>query len=202
MEFASFLAGERWSDHPTCTHPLLGQLARQVNDSLSDGDRQRLVPLIPSVVGRTGDERTWLALPVAVAAWPLAEVPEETQRVLAAGLLCAERLCAEAGPELDATRREARAALDSVPGAVSWVERLSISTHVGARGFTARSAPTMIRAAADGIVAAEAPDAAEHLCALLETAIEAVPLSEDLTGAPEAPASWGLTDQVVEVPFE
>jgi hypothetical protein len=21
MEFASYLAGERWSDHPTCTHP-------------------------------------------------------------------------------------------------------------------------------------------------------------------------------------
>ncbi|MEJ7744096.1 MAG: hypothetical protein WKF73_17085 [Nocardioidaceae bacterium] len=21
MEFASFLAGERWSDHPRCTHP-------------------------------------------------------------------------------------------------------------------------------------------------------------------------------------
>ena len=36
MEFASFLAGERWSDHPACTHPLLGQLARQVNDLIGD----------------------------------------------------------------------------------------------------------------------------------------------------------------------
>ena len=23
MELASYLAGERWSDHPACTHPLL-----------------------------------------------------------------------------------------------------------------------------------------------------------------------------------
>jgi len=28
MEFASYLAGERWSDHPACTHPLLAVLAR------------------------------------------------------------------------------------------------------------------------------------------------------------------------------
>ena len=34
MEMASFLAGERWSDHPSCTHPLLASLARLVNDSL------------------------------------------------------------------------------------------------------------------------------------------------------------------------
>ena len=29
MEFASYLAGERWSDHPACTHPLLAALARR-----------------------------------------------------------------------------------------------------------------------------------------------------------------------------
>jgi hypothetical protein len=27
MEFASMLAGERWSDHPACTHPLLAAVA-------------------------------------------------------------------------------------------------------------------------------------------------------------------------------
>ena len=34
MELASVLAGERWSDHPACTHPLLAQLARQRAPSL------------------------------------------------------------------------------------------------------------------------------------------------------------------------
>jgi len=28
MELASYLAGERWSDRPACTHPLLASLAR------------------------------------------------------------------------------------------------------------------------------------------------------------------------------
>ena len=41
MEFASLLAGERWSDHPVCTHPLLGAVARHVNDFTSDAGRPR-----------------------------------------------------------------------------------------------------------------------------------------------------------------
>ena len=55
MEMASVLAGERWSDHPSTTHPLLGQLARQVNDQTSDVERQQLTVLIPSVVDRRGN---------------------------------------------------------------------------------------------------------------------------------------------------
>ena len=47
MEMASFLAGERWSDHPRCTHPLLATLARLVNDNLSDQLRPKLIPMLP-----------------------------------------------------------------------------------------------------------------------------------------------------------
>jgi hypothetical protein len=190
MEFASFLAGERWSDHPSCTHPLLAQLARQVNDSLSDGDRQQLVPMIPLVVGRRGDARTWLTLPVAVASESILEVPEASQRVLAAGLLCAEKLCVEAGPGLAATQRQARSALDLVPGAVAWVEHLAISPQITPRFFAAHSAPTMVRCAADGIVTSGAPDRARRLCALLETAIAACPATKRVALAPEAPEGF------------
>jgi hypothetical protein len=184
MEFASYLAGERWSDHPSCTHPLLGQLARQINDNLSDGDRQRLVPLIPSVVGRRGDHDTWLTLPVVVASEVITEVPEETQRALAAGLLSAERLCADAGPDLAATRRRARAALDLAPGAVAWVEKLKIRSRITPRVFNDRSAPAMITFAVSGIVDSEAADRAVRLVALLETAIAACPAVEPATGVP------------------
>jgi hypothetical protein len=186
MEFASFLAGDRWSDHPSCTHPLLAQLARQVNDHISDADRQQLVPLIPLVVGRRGDDRTWLTLPVTVAAWPILDVPEATQRVLAAGLLRAEQLCAEAGPDLAATGREARAALDLVPSAVAWLERLRISPpRITPRIFAARCAPTMVRCTADGIVASGTPDRDSRLRALLEAAIAACPAPKRLDRAPE-----------------
>ena len=46
MELASYLTGERWSDHPACTHPLLAALARDVNDFSSDAGRSRLARLI------------------------------------------------------------------------------------------------------------------------------------------------------------
>lgn len=185
MEFASFLAGERWSDHPSCTHPLLGHLARQVNDIVSDGNRQQLVSLIPKVVGRRGDEHTWISLPVTVAAAQILTLPDETQKVLAAGLLSAERLCAEAGPSLDATRRQAREALDLVPGAVAWVEGLRIRPRITAKIFADRCAPTMIRCTVDGIVMADSADRDARLRTLLETAIAACPAPPQVEHAPE-----------------
>ncbi len=55
MEVASLLAGERWSDAPRCTHPLLAAVARLVNDELGDEARQRLLPVVPDLVGAVGD---------------------------------------------------------------------------------------------------------------------------------------------------
>jgi hypothetical protein len=191
MEFASYLAGERWSDHPSCTHPLLAQLARQVNDHIGDADRQQLVPLIPMVVGRRGDDRTWLTLPVTVAAGPILDVPEATQRVLAAGLMRAEQLCADAGPDLAETGREARAALDLVPAAVTWLQRLRVAPRrITPQIFADRCAPTMVRCTADGIVASGTPDRDLRLRALLEAAIAACPASTRVSG-PGVPGASG-----------
>ncbi len=175
MELASLLAGERWSDHPSCTHPLLAQLARQVNDHTSDGGRQELLPLIPSVVGRGGNDCTWLALAVAVAARPILDVPEATQRVLAAGLLRAEQLCAQAGPDLAEVGREARLALELVPGAVRWVERLGVRDRINEKTFTKRCGPTMVRCAVEGIVSCDSSDSDRRLRNLLEVGIAACP---------------------------
>jgi hypothetical protein len=50
MEFASLLAGERWSDSPACTHPLLAAVARHVNDFTADAARPRLAVLVPQAI--------------------------------------------------------------------------------------------------------------------------------------------------------
>jgi hypothetical protein len=50
MEVASFLAGERWSDHPGCAHPVLAAAARSVNDLTSEQELHRLAPLVPLVL--------------------------------------------------------------------------------------------------------------------------------------------------------
>ena len=175
MEIASLLAGERWSDHPSCTHPLLGRLARQVNDHTTDAGRRALVMLIPSVVGRRGDETTWLRVSVAVAANTILDVPEGTQRVLAAGLVRAEQLCADAGPDLAAERREARSALEKVPHAVAWTEKLGMDNRITAKAFASRCAPTMVRCAVDGIAATGRPDGDQRLREVLEVGIAACP---------------------------
>ena len=186
MEMASVLAGERWSDHPACTHALLAQLARQVNDHSSDSDRQQLAALIPSVVGRKGDDDTWVRIAVAVAAHTILDVPEETQRALAGGLLQAEQMCL-GRPSLAATRRQARRALDDVPGAVAWIERLGVRGRISPKTFARQCAPTMVRCAVDGIVASGSPDCDARLRRLLEVGIAACPPPEEPV---RTPVTW------------
>lgn len=184
MELASVLAGERWSDHPSCTHPLLAQLARRVNDFTSDAGRQELAPLIPSVVGRRGNDHTWVTVAVAVAAHGLLDQPEGTQRALAGGLLQAEQLCVDGGPDLAATRRQAQLALELVPGAVGWVERLRVRQRISVKAFAKYCAPTMVRCAVDGVVASGSPDCDRRLRTLLEVAIAACPAPDPAIPAP------------------
>jgi hypothetical protein len=96
MELASYLAGERWSDHPACTHPLLAAIARLVNDHTSDKGRRRLAELIPSVIELTGDDPhidALITLRCATIALPIARA--ERQRVLTVSILVCERVLAE-----------------------------------------------------------------------------------------------------------
>ena len=70
MEFASLLAGERWSDHPACTHPLLAAVARHVNDYTSDAARARLAELDGRPLGALEEQsREVLAQVPHAAAW-------------------------------------------------------------------------------------------------------------------------------------
>ncbi|MBX9247109.1 hypothetical protein ICW40_20155, partial [Actinotalea ferrariae] len=95
MELVSVLAGERWSDGPRCTHPVLARLARLVNDATSDAARPVLALHAPSLVGLVGD-RSWdaeLALLAATTALPVA-APWH-QRPLAGALLTADAAVAE-----------------------------------------------------------------------------------------------------------
>ena len=56
MEYASLLSGLPWSDHPRCTHPALAQLARLINDMSPAPVRQRLLPLVPDLIGPGGKD--------------------------------------------------------------------------------------------------------------------------------------------------
>lgn len=173
MEMASVLAGERWSDHPACTHPLLGQVARSVNDRTGDERRSELAVLIPSVIGLRGVGAEWyVGLASAVACAAIRVVPQPSQRALAAGLLAAQQVMEAEGMTTVPGTADVAAALADVPGDAAWARALRGHRTVATRDFVRRSAPTMVRCAVDGVVATGRPDVDDLLRRLLEVTID------------------------------
>ncbi|MFP4552790.1 MAG: hypothetical protein ACLFRT_02935 [Actinomycetota bacterium] len=177
MEYASLLAGEKWSDHPDCTHPLLASVARQVNDHTSDDARATLVTFIPSVIGLNGDDpRLDVRIAIRCAALAIPVVAESRQRALAVSLLAARQVLDELGGarslEDDRLENHAAGALASVPHATSWAEEFMTGHQVTAKAFRKRSAPAAVRVAIIGIAEAAIPDADDRLHELLSTVID------------------------------
>lgn len=56
MEAVAYVAGERWSDHPACASPVLAAYGRTLNDTLTHEERQRLLPLVPLLVGTSASQ--------------------------------------------------------------------------------------------------------------------------------------------------
>jgi hypothetical protein len=173
MELASLLAGERWSDHPTCTHPLLATVARHVNDYTSDAGRPRLAALIPSVIGLTGEDLhidARIALRSATMALPV--VAAERQRVLAVSVLASDRVLAELdGRPVEELEEQSRVALAQAPHAAAWADRFSSGAGTSARRFRRQAAPTIVRSAVQGIAQACVADPDAMLRDLLVQAI-------------------------------
>jgi hypothetical protein len=174
MEFASFLAGERWSDHPRCTHPLLAALARAVNDCTSDEGRGRLVPLIPDVVGlNPTDPRAAGVIALHCARSALAVVPADVARVMAVSVLSCERyLAALDGLPVGHLSTRSRLALEKQPGALQWArEFVARVGQVDHRGFETQAGTSTVRQAVAAVRSVTGAD--DELLAMLAGAIEA-----------------------------
>ncbi len=127
MEFASWLAGESWSDRPACTHPALASLARLVNDCSTANGRARLVELVPSVIGLVDDDPlTSVLIAVRAAGAGIRVAREDRQRALAAGLLCFRRhVDGMDGAVAAQTRALIDDALLMAPAAAAWALEFS-----------------------------------------------------------------------------
>lgn len=173
MELASYLAGERWSDHPACTHPLLAAVARNVNDYTSDAGRPRLAVLIPSVIGLTSDDLhvdARIALRCARTALPV--VAAERQRVMAVSVLACEHVLTDLDRRPPGSLEEAsRSALEQAPRAAQWARRFTREARSSSSGFRRRAAPSIVSYAVDGIARACVPDPDGMLRDLLVEAI-------------------------------
>lgn len=171
MEFASYLAGERWSDHPACTHPVLAALARDVNDLTGDEARNGLSGHIHRVVGLNGADSAEsrelaavIAVRAATAALPVVSL--ERQRALAAGIL--NVLAKVDRPGLAAQAAEAFA---QAPDAERWARRYLAAPSVP-REFTNHAATAMVHTAVVGIALACVSDTDARLSTLLASVID------------------------------
>ncbi len=173
MELASYLAGEPWSDHPSCTHPLLASLARDINDHVGDYARSRLAPHIPEVIGLKGNDPrvdAWIAREAALAALPV--TASERQGVAAVGLLRCERMLNQIeGRERHHVDARTAAALDAVPHARDWARGFTALGWGSAGSFAKRSAPAIVHSAVSGIAAAAVPCPDDLLVDLLERTV-------------------------------
>ncbi|MFI9837845.1 hypothetical protein ACIHFD_12470 [Nonomuraea sp. NPDC051941] len=174
MELASYLAGERWSDHPACTHPLLAALARLVNDNTSDESRAQLVHLVPTIIGLTSDDLRLdarIALRCATTALPVAAA--ERQLALAVSVLAAEEMLArlEGAPSGQLSERSRRA-MEEVPHAAEQARRFSRAARITEKGFRRYAAPNAVQLSVVGIVQACIADPDALLRRLLEEAID------------------------------
>ncbi len=174
MELASVLAGERWTDHPRCTHPLLAELARLVNDATSDDGRQLLAVHIPSVVGMNSDDLRMdarIAHRCATTAFPV--VSEERQKALAVAVLTADFVVAGLDGTLAGSLAEdSRRSLAAAPGAAEWGREFIRRGGVTVKGFRRVAAPTTVRVSVQGIAEACIPDPDGMLRQLLTDAID------------------------------
>jgi len=97
MELVSACAGEAWSDHPSCTHPLLAHVARRVNDAMSAGRRPSLIPFIGPLTGATNpDARTHARIALACTELASARRPSLLLNVLTGA--AARRSTSDASP--------------------------------------------------------------------------------------------------------
>src|SRR5437773_5241550 len=195
MELASYLAGERWSDHPACTHPLLAAVARDVNDYTSDAGRARLAGLIPSVIGLTGEDPhldARIALVCARRALPVAAA--ERQQAMAVAVLASERVLAGLGGRPAGWLEEqSRQALAQAPDAARWARSFTRDLPISPRAFRRQAAPTTVRAAMQGIALACVPQPDAMLHALLIEVIDACArwVCRDAgRGTPRDSAAW------------
>ncbi|TQO19192.1 hypothetical protein FB472_0732 [Rhodoglobus vestalii] len=195
MEFASYLAGEKWSDHPPCTHPALALLARLVNDCTSDGERSELAELIPSVIGLTSSDprvELLIALRVASAALPIAS--EERQRALAVGIIATHSQLANLRPLADTnlTLRVA-SALAQAPLAERWARKFVAGNPADHRDrAVTRMTNSIIRTAVLGIAQACSPGTDASMRALLRSAIEDCRLVVDSNLTDVEPQTSGI----------
>jgi hypothetical protein len=147
MEAVSALAGEPWSNSPSCTSPVIAAYARSLNDWLPDDARQRLKAYIPRLVG-TAEPDLELRRAFACA--------DAAVRVFAPLAFAAAGLVEEAAKlgALAPVDRESAESARSAAESAEWAARSAASSAAWSVAESMRSAAESARSAASAARAA------------------------------------------------
>jgi len=207
MEAVSDLAGEPWSNSPSCTSPVLAVYARSLNDGLPDDERQRLKVYIPRLVGTAEPglelRRAFICADAAVRVFaPLA--------LAAAGLGEEAAKLSALAPVDPESAESARSAADSAESAARseaslapWSSAESMRTAAESARWAARSAASAARTAAEWALSAgrstESAQAAARLAARSAESAEAVArlAARPSTGSAAQSAAFELLDRLI-----
>jgi hypothetical protein len=167
MEAVSALAGEPWSNRPSCTSPVIAAYARSLDDWLPDDARQRLKVYIPRLVGTAAPDlelrRAFACADAAVRVFaPLAFV--------AAGLVEeAAKLGALAPVDRESAARSAaesmRSAARSAASLAAWSAAESMRSAADSAQAAARSAARAVESAPEAAARSAAFELLDRLIA-------------------------------------
>lgn len=188
MEFTSILAGERFSDHPRCTDPVLATVARTVNDYSTDGGRQRLAVLASDLTTATPaapDVGYALARRCLLSA--LAFASGERRRVIIVGLLGLDRAAAgrTRGWRRGLLDLDTELALLSEPAEVEQAAEFLRTMRVSPAEYLRRGLPVAVEAAVRTI-AREADNPDDILAVMLNDCIDDVRSAATASRVPSA----------------
>jgi hypothetical protein len=173
MEYTSTLAGERWTDSPRCTDPVLAAVARAVNDYTSERGRSRLAVLASDLTTANGAgpaAARAVARRCLLTALPYADHAADggRRRVIVVALLGLERASAghTRGWSADLLGADVDLALLTCADEVEPAAELVGDLRVGVREHARRALPTAVECAV-ATIAAGADDPDDVLHALL-----------------------------------
>jgi hypothetical protein len=181
MEAVSVLAGEPWSNSPSCTSPVIAAYARSLNDWLLDDERQRLKVYIPRLVGTAepdlevrrafacADAAVRVFAPLAFAAAGLVE-----EAATLGALASVDRESAESA-------RSAASAAESAARSAAASSEWSTKESMRSAAESARSAALSVSSAARSAAASSA-SAAESAARLAARSAESAQAAVRLTG--------------------
>jgi hypothetical protein len=187
MEAVSDLAGEPWSNSPSCTSPVIAAYARSLNDWLPDAERQRLKAYVPRLVGTAEPDleprRAFVCADAAV-------------RVFAPLALAAADLVEEAAKlrALAPVDRESAESARWAAFAAESAARSAASLSPWSTAESMRSAAESARSAARSAASAALPESAQAAARLAAESMRSAPESAR-SAAPSA--AFELIDRLI-----